>query len=79
MVNQDAFCFDIIDALTDRELAIIAKGDPEQIGAIRQRFRTIKGKLGAMKYEGKDQFIAEFVGLAAKMYTAYSSSLLTVV
>ena len=61
--------FDILEALTDLELDIMTGGDLERIGAIRERFRLIHGSLGAMKYEGKDRFISEFVGLAAKMYS----------
>ena len=70
MVEQvDGFDFDILEALTDLELSIMTKHNLEEMGAIRQRFRAIHGKLGAMKYEGKERFISEFVGLAATMYS----------
>jgi hypothetical protein len=69
MLVSKRFQFDLLNALPQPELESVTKKYPELAVGLAERLLSAKGMLGALKLENGAKFIAEFVGLAAKMYS----------
>jgi hypothetical protein len=69
MLASKSFAFDLLNALPQPELERVTKKHPELASGLAERLIAAKGMLGALKLENGAKFIAEFVGLAAKMYS----------
>ena len=61
--------FDLIGAFPEQELDRVLQKYPELGPDLLERLKAAKGALGALKLESGPKFIAEYVGLAAKMYS----------
>jgi hypothetical protein len=69
MLASTRFAFDLLSALPKRELERFVARHPELSAGLVDRLKIVKGALGALKLENGAKFIAEYVGLAAKMYS----------
>ncbi len=69
MLRSTTVCFDLKEAISPRDLLMLAGGDVEQANAWSEKLKADKGKLGALKLENMTSEIVEFCGLAAKMYS----------
>jgi hypothetical protein len=69
MVASTRFAFDLLSALPKSELERFVAKHPELSAGLVDKLRSVKGALGALKMENGAKFIAEYVGLAAKMYS----------
>jgi hypothetical protein len=69
MIASTQFAFDLLSALPKLELERFAAKHPELSADLVERLKSTKGALGALKLENGSKFIAEYVGLAAKMYS----------
>ena len=72
-VMSDLLCakavvFDLLKAFPQAELERRV-ADPSARAALLDKLRRVKGQLGALKVESGENHIAEFVGLASKMYS----------
>ncbi len=69
MLASTEVAFDLLTALPEQEFQRIARKYPELPTNLKQRLKEAKGLLGALKLENGSKFIAEYIGLAAKMYS----------
>ena len=69
MLQSMQFAFDLLTALPKSELKRVMLKYPELTADLAERLKAAKGLLGALKLENGAKFIAECVGLAAKMYS----------
>ena len=69
MLESMHVTFDLLGAFSDQELERAMQKYPELAADLLERLKAAKGMLGALKLENGPKFIAEYVGLAAKMYS----------
>ena len=69
MLGSVCFDFDLMEGLSPQDIQRHCEGNPFKIALLMKELTEHKGKLGAMKIENRTDFIKEYVGLAAKMYS----------
>jgi hypothetical protein len=68
MLRARAVVFDLLEAFPQEELERRV-AHPRARAALQRKLREVKGQLGALKVESGENYITEFIGLAAKMYS----------
>jgi hypothetical protein len=68
MLRASVVVFDLFEAMPQEEIER-RFAHQRQREALQRKLREVKGQLGALKVESNENFIVEFIGLAAKMYS----------
>jgi len=69
MIASTKVAFDLLNALPQAELERVICKYPDVAAGLLERLKALKGALGTLKLENGSKFIAEYIGLAAKMYS----------